>query len=82
MKKSEYALIVLVFGIVAFSTFILVNTFFGSSSLKPVDVEKAERIETSLVEPSTSVFTDGAINPTVKVKIGDPSGQQPFTIGQ
>lgn len=82
MKKSEIAMVVLIFGIVAFSTFLLVNTFLGEASLKPVDVEKAERIDTSVVEPSPIVFADDAINPTVKVTIGNPSGQQPFTIGQ
>ena len=76
------AMVLLIFSVVAFSTYLLVNTFISQASLKPVDVETAEKIEATVVEPSEKVFSEGAINPTVKVKIGDQSNQQPFTIGQ
>lgn len=82
MKKTELAMVILIFSLVAFSTYLLVNTFIGQASLKPVEVEAAEKIETTVVEPSSKVFSESAINPTVKVKIGDQSSQQPFTVGQ
>lgn len=82
MKKSEIALVILIFSIVAFATYLLINTFVGKSSLEPVQVEVAEAIQTTVVEPSEKIFAKDAINPTVKVKIGDQSGQQPFKISQ
>lgn len=82
MKKSEIALIILIVSIVAFSTYMLVNTFAGKSVSEPVKVEKADPILAEIKQPSGEVFSKQGINPTVKVKIGDQSNQQPFTINQ
>ena len=82
MKKTDVALIILIVGIVGLATFILVNTLVGEPGAEPVQVETAEPIVTEVTEPSKAVFNDKAINPTVKVKIGNQSNQQPFTLGQ
>ena len=82
MKKSEIALVILVVSVVAFGTYLLVNTFIAQQTLKPAKVEKVDPISQTVQEPSTTIFNKDAINPTVKVKIGDLSGRQPFTIGQ
>lgn len=82
MKKNEIALLILVMSIVGFVTYLTLNALLGKASSQPVDVEKAEAFQTGIVEPSDSIFNGSAINPTVKVKIGDQSGQQPFTINQ
>lgn len=82
MKKNEIALLILVVSIVALATYLVVNALAGQSSAKAVTVERADRFSDSVVAPDERIFRDNAINPTVKVKIGDQSNQQPFTLGQ
>lgn len=82
MKKNEIALLILVMSIVGFATYLTVNAVIGRIAREPVEVEKAEEFSGTVVAPDDSIFNPSAINPTVKVKIGDQSGQQPFTISQ
>lgn len=82
MKKSEIALIILIVSIVAFATYLIINTFVSKATAQSVEVEVVEVITSEVVEPDPAIFNEDAINPTVKVKIGDQSGQQPFTIGR
>lgn len=80
MKKNEIALIVLIASIAVAATYFTVGAFLPSPGKTPVKVEVAEAIDPSVVEPSQDVFNKDAINPTVKVSIGNQSNQQPFTI--
>ncbi len=82
MKKNEVAILILVVSLVAMLTYFSVNAIIGKAGSKPVSVEVAEPISEDVVQPSDTIFNPSAINPTVKVKIGDQSGQQPFTISQ
>lgn len=82
MKKNEIALLILIVSIVALLSYLLVNALVGEAANKTVLVEKAEPFSSKVAEPDPLVFNPQAINPTVKVKIGDQSGQQPFTINQ
>ena len=80
MKKNEVAILILIVSIVVLATYFLLNALIGKAAAQPVNVEKAEAFSSELVLPSEKIFNKNAINPTVKVKIGDQSGQQPFTI--
>lgn len=80
MKKNEIAILVLIVSIVVVATYFVLNAVIGKAAAQAVNVEKAEAFTTELVLPSDKIFNKDAINPTVKVKIGDQSGQQPFTI--
>lgn len=80
MKKNEIAILVLIVSVVAVLTYFAINAIVGKAATKPVNVERAEAFSSNLVLPSDKIFNKDAINPTVKVKIGDQSGQQPFTI--
>lgn len=82
MKKNEIALLILIVSLVALATYFLFNTLLGSAATKPVDVEVVEAFTTQVESPAESVFNSNAINPTVKVTVGEQSGQQPFTINQ
>ena len=82
MKKSEIALLIIVVSIVAFGAYLTLNYFTGAASSEPVDVDTTERFGTEVVQPSDKIFYDGAINPTVKVTIGEQANKQPFTIDQ
>jgi hypothetical protein len=80
MKKNELALIILIVSIAMAATYFTVAAFIPAPGKTPVKVEVAEAIEPTVVQPSKDVFNKDAINPTVKVSIGNQSNQQPFTI--
>lgn len=80
MKKNEIAILLIVVGLVVMGMYSIINMLFGTSALKPVDVEKAEAIQASIVTPDQKVFNKDALNPAVTITIGNQSNQQPFTV--
>lgn len=82
MKKNEVAVLILIVSVVAMLSYFSVSAIIGKAGKEPVAVEVAEPIRPEVTQPSDTIFNSSAINPTVKVKIGDQSGQQPFTISQ
>lgn len=78
MKKTDIALLILVVSVSIVISFFAGQALLGSAGPKPVDVETAEPISADIVEPSDKIFNDQALNPTVSVKIGDTTNQQPF----
>lgn len=78
MKKSDIALLILVVSVSIAVSFFIGQALLGKSIAKSVDVETAEPISADIVEPSASIFNKEALNPTVQVKIGDTTNQQPF----
>lgn len=78
MKKNEIALLILIVAISIGIAYAVGQSIFGKATTKPVDVETATAISADIRPPSESIFNEKAINPTVPVKIGDPSNQQPF----
>ena len=82
MKKNEIALIILIFSIAAVAVYFAFGAILPTPGKENVQVEVAEAIEPTVAAPSQVIFNKDAINPTVKVKIGSQSNQQPFTINQ
>lgn len=78
MKKNEIALLVLIIAVSVGIAYSAGQAIFGNATTKPVDVETATPISADVSPRDASVFNENAINPTVPVKIGDPSNQQPF----
>lgn len=78
MKKSDVALLILVVAVSIAISFFIGQALLGKSIAKSVEVETAEPISADIVEPSSRIFNADAINPTVPVKIGDTTNQQPF----
>lgn len=78
MKKNEIALLVLIVAISVGIAYAIGQSIFGSATTKPVQVETVTAISPEVQPPNETVFNENAINPTVPVKIGDPSNQQPF----
>lgn len=79
MKRNEIALLLIVVGLVVLGVYALLNMVFGKALLKPVEVEKTDKIESSIVEPDKTVFNQDALNPALSIFIGDQSDQQPFS---
>lgn len=78
MKKNEIALLVLIVAISIGVAYAVGQSIFGKATTKPVDVETATPISAEIDQPNETIFNEHAINPTVPVRIGDPSNQQPF----
>jgi len=78
MKKNEIALFILIVAISVGVAYFIGQAIFGNATTKPVEVETAQAISPDVEKPSADVFNENGINPTVPVRIGDPSNQQPF----
>lgn len=78
MRKSDWALVFLIVGMVGFASYFIVNAIMPVDSDNPVSVPTAAKINTAVDEPAETVFNDNAINPTVRSSIGDQSNKQPF----
>lgn len=78
MKKNEIALLILIVAISIGIAYAVGQSIFGKATTKPVEVETVTAISANIEQPNENVFNENGINPTVPVKIGDPSNQQPF----
>ena len=81
MKKSDWALILLIVTIVGIASYFVVDTLLPTPGANPETVETAEAISSSIVTPDATVFGEDAINPTVKITVGNQGGEQPFILG-
>lgn len=80
MKKNDLALIIFVVAVTAIITYFAAQAivFGGSKEGETVEVETAEVIQTTVATPDPKVFNSDAINPTVKIEIGNIDKKQPF----
>ena len=69
MKKSDIALLILIASISVVAAFFIGKAVFGDVYNGKTTVKTIEKIDSSIVEPSTDIFNTNAINPTVKVQI-------------
>ena len=82
MKKSDWAMSVLVVVLVGIASYFVLSAILPApGGDNPEVVETAETIKSGITEPDGKVFGSGAINPTVKVTIGNQGGDQPFKLG-
>ncbi|HET8689824.1 MAG TPA: hypothetical protein VFL81_00055 [Candidatus Saccharimonadales bacterium] len=78
MKKSDVAILILIIGVSLLVAFLVGKAVFGSATTQPVEVETADTISAEVTPPDPAVFNDQAINPSVRISIGNSSNQQPF----
>lgn len=78
MKKNDIALLVLVAAISLVVAYLVGNAFLGATGPGEAKVETVEPISAEVVKPDASIFNSEAINPSVPIKIGDTTNQQPF----
>lgn len=78
MKKNEIALLVLIVSMTGLIAFFVGRSFFSGQASKPVSVDTIDLITPNLSEPSSEIFNENGINPTVPIKIGGGDGAKPF----
>ena len=81
MKKSDWAMVILIVAIAGLVSYFSANALLPAPNKNPQTVPTAEPMMAKVTEPSDKIFNDNAINPTVRVTIGDQSDQPPFTLG-
>jgi len=73
MKRTDIAMIVLIASISILIAFFVTRSIFGDSSNESVKVKTVEAINTSVTDPSETIFNANAINPAVEVQVGPTS---------
>ena len=73
MKKTDFALVVLIAGFATILAFVLTNVFLGDPNEEKVTVQYMDVISSGIDKPSAELFNALAINPTVETYVGDPS---------
>ena len=81
MKKSDWAAIILIVALVGIASYFVVGAIMTSPSENPQSVPIATEITSDIVEPSKEIFNSDAINPTVRITIGNQSDERPFNLG-
>ena len=74
MKKTDYAMIILIASLSILISYFAGKAIVGDNSLKPVEVQTVAPIVETVEKPDPKVFNKDAINPTVEVIIGDQAG--------
>lgn len=68
MKKTDIAMIILIASISMFIAFFVAKSVFPDT-VWTAKVKTIDRIDSSIVEPSTDIFNKKAINPAIPVQI-------------
>lgn len=76
MKKTDIAMIIFIAGLSVLLAYFVAKAVLGDVSEESVKVKTAVPISASVTEPDPTVFNKDAINPTVKVVIGEKNGSE------
>jgi len=69
MKKTDIAMIILIASISVIVAFFVAKGVLGDVYNGTAKVKTIEKIDSSIVEPSSDIFNKNAINPAVQVQI-------------
>jgi len=79
MKKADIAMIILIASVSVLVSYFVAKSIFGDVYSGTAKVKTIEKIDTTIVAPSTDIFNKKAINPAVQVQIngtGSTPGSQ------
>lgn len=69
MKKTDLAMIILIAAVSVLIAYFVTKGILGDAASEPVSVDTIDKIESSVVPPSDTIFNANAINPAVEVQI-------------
>jgi hypothetical protein len=82
MKKTDIAMIILIASISVLVSYFVARSIFGDVYSGTAKVKTIDKIDSTIVAPSTDIFNSNAINPAVQVQInGTGSGSSSTTPG-
>jgi len=83
MNKKDIPVLVLIIGISALFSYLIVSQFISSPKDRQQTVETTQAISAQFTVPTDGKnFNTNAINPTQKIEIGPNSNDQPFSAPQ
>ena len=69
MKKTDIAMIILIASVSVIVAFFVARGVFGDVYSGTAKVKTIDKIDSSIVQPSSEIFNKNAINPAVQVEI-------------
>lgn len=69
MKKTDIAMIILIASVSVLVAYFVAKGIFGDVYAGTAKVKTIEKIDSTIVQPSTDIFNKQAINPAVQVQI-------------
>ena len=69
MKKSDLTTILIIASISVIAAFFIAKSIFGDTYTGQTKVRTIDKIDSSIIQPSTDIFNKNAINPTVQVYV-------------
>lgn len=79
MKQQDIATIIVIAVISAGISLFVSNLLFTSGKNAELTVSKIDLINSDFAPPSNKYFNSEALNPTMLVKIGDSTHENPFS---
>jgi hypothetical protein len=79
MKKTDIAMLILIASVSVIVAFFVAKSVFGDVYEGAAKVKTIDKIDSSIIAPSTDIFNKNAINPAVQVQIsgtGSTTGTQ------
>ncbi|HEV7951880.1 MAG TPA: hypothetical protein VGO98_00700 [Candidatus Saccharimonadales bacterium] len=76
MKKSDYAMIILIASVSILVAYFIAKGVLGDMKEQTAKVKVAEPITAAVEDPDPRTFNSNAINPTIEVIIGSDSTQR------
>jgi len=76
MKKTDVAMIILIASLSVLIAYFAGKALLGDAGQKSVNVKTTDAISQDVSEPTSRVFGDDSVNPTVKVTIGRDSNEE------
>lgn len=75
MRKQDIAMIILIAGVSILISYFVMQAIFGNPSEKSAKVQTMTEISKDIVQPSSEIFNKNALNPTVKITVGEDGGK-------
>lgn len=69
MKKSDLIMIVIIASISVLAAFFIARTIFGDTYTGKTKAQIIDKIDSSIIQPSSDIFNKNAINPTIQVNV-------------
>jgi hypothetical protein len=77
MKQQDIALLIVIGFVSGVASFFLSGWLFGGEKAK-MTVSRIDEISSEFTQPDTKYFNTDAINPTINIRIGDKTNNDPF----
>ena len=70
MKKTDFAMIILIASISVIAAFFATSAVFENIASENATVKTVEPIDADVADPDPAIFNEQAINPAVEVQVG------------